>query len=120
MSKLTGNLYTDALRVLYYFERTKDLGLTYEGDDLALHGMTDSDCGPWSSATPTHSRPSCWRWTTKLVFRHRHNPELHTKTKHIQRRHFFIRARAHRAAAHLGPLRQDDGQLGRLFHEAAE
>ena len=26
-----------------YLERTKDLGLTYEGDDLALHGMTDSD-----------------------------------------------------------------------------
>ena len=31
--------------MLHYLERTKDLGLTYEGDDhdLALHGMTDSD-----------------------------------------------------------------------------
>ena len=43
MSKPTDDLYADALRVLYYLERTKDLGLTYEGDDLALHGMTDSD-----------------------------------------------------------------------------
>ena len=29
--------------MLYYLERTKDLGLTYEGGDLALHDMTDSD-----------------------------------------------------------------------------
>ena len=47
MSTPTNNLYADALRVLHYHECTKDLGLTYEGDDLALHGMTDSDCtGP--------------------------------------------------------------------------
>ena len=44
MSKPTNELYDDTLRVLYYLERTKDLGLSYEGDDLALHGMTDSDC----------------------------------------------------------------------------
>ena len=43
MSKPTDDLYADALRVLHYLERTKDLGLTYVGDDLALHGMTDSD-----------------------------------------------------------------------------
>ena len=44
MSKPTDDLYADALlRVLRYLERTEDLGLTYEGDDLALHGMTDSD-----------------------------------------------------------------------------
>ena len=29
MSKLTDDLYADALRVLHYLERTKDLGLTY-------------------------------------------------------------------------------------------
>ena len=43
MSKPTDDLYADALRALHYLEHTKDLGLTYEGDDLALHGMTDSD-----------------------------------------------------------------------------
>ena len=43
MSKPTDDLYADALRVLHYLERIKELGLTYEGDDLALHGMTDSD-----------------------------------------------------------------------------
>ena len=43
MSKPIPELYDNALRVLYYLERTKDLGLTYEGDDLPLYGMTDSD-----------------------------------------------------------------------------
>ena len=43
MSKPTDDLFADALRVLHYLERTKDLGLTYEGDDLALHGMTNLD-----------------------------------------------------------------------------
>ena len=28
---------------IYYLERTKDVGLTYEGDDLALHSMTVHD-----------------------------------------------------------------------------
>ena len=41
MSCPTEALYADALRVLYYLERTKDLGLTYEADSTALHGMTD-------------------------------------------------------------------------------
>ena len=36
MSCPTEALYADALRVLYYLERTKDLGLTYEGDNIAL------------------------------------------------------------------------------------
>ena len=40
MSKPTEELYAAALRVLYYLERTKDLGLTYEGDDIPLYGMT--------------------------------------------------------------------------------
>ena len=44
MAKPTDELYADALRVLYYLERTKEIGLTYEGDDAQLHGMTDSDC----------------------------------------------------------------------------
>ena len=43
MSKPTDDLFADALRVHHYLERTKDLGLTHEGDDLALHGMTDLD-----------------------------------------------------------------------------
>ena len=43
-----------------------------------------------SSATPTPSRLSS-RWTTRLWHRHRlYNPELHTKTKPLARRHFFI------------------------------
>ena len=44
MFKPTDNLFADALRVLYYLERTKDLGITYEcqGDDLALYDVTDS------------------------------------------------------------------------------
>jgi hypothetical protein len=43
MSKPNDGLMADALRVLYYLERTKDLGLIYEGDNIALHGMTNSD-----------------------------------------------------------------------------
>ena len=43
MSKPTDDLFSDAFRVLYYLERTKDLGLAFEGDDLALHGMNDLD-----------------------------------------------------------------------------
>ena len=43
------------------------------------------------------------------------NPELHTKTKHIQAASPLLRPRVRRAAVHLGPLRQDDGQLGADF-----
>ena len=31
------------MRVLYYLERTKEIGLTYDGDDAELHGLTNSD-----------------------------------------------------------------------------
>ena len=41
-------------------------------------------------ATPTPCRPS-WRWTIQAGTAIAYNPELHTKTKHIARRHFFIR-----------------------------
>ena len=43
MAKPTDELYADALRVLYYLERTKEIGLTYDGDDAELHDLTDSD-----------------------------------------------------------------------------
>ena len=39
LRKQTDDLFADALRVLHYLERTKDLGLTYKGDDLALHAL---------------------------------------------------------------------------------
>ena len=40
MATPTNELYADALRVLYYLERTEEIGLTYDGDDAALHGFT--------------------------------------------------------------------------------
>jgi hypothetical protein len=142
MAKPTDELFDDALRVLYYLERTKDLGLTYEGDDLALYGMTDSDWAvkhstsgfvfmlnkaaiSWGSKKQTSvALSSCeaelmaGSEAAKEAIYHRryqaelgyadpkptklamdnqgsiaiaYNPELHTKTKHIARRHFFIR-----------------------------
>ena len=36
-------LYEEALRVLYYLVRHRDLGLTFRTDDTRLHGNTDSD-----------------------------------------------------------------------------
>jgi hypothetical protein len=142
MSCPTEALYADALRVLYYLERTKDLGLTYEADNTALHGMTDSDWAvkhstsgfvfmlnkaaiSWGSKKQTSiALSSCEaelmagseaakeavyfrRYQEELGYTNplptelamdnqagiaiAYNPELHTKTKHIQRRHFFIR-----------------------------
>jgi hypothetical protein len=142
MSKPTEDLMADALRVLYYLERTKDLGLTYEGEATPLHGMTDASWDvnrstsgfvfflnkaaiAWGSKKQTSvALSSCEAELmagseaakeavyfrrfqeelgyfdaepTKLAMDNQagiaiaYNPELHAKTKHIARRHFFIR-----------------------------
>jgi hypothetical protein len=142
MSCPTPELYADALRVLYYFEHTATLGLTYEADDTPLHGYTDSDWAvkhstsgfvfvhnkaaiSWGSKKqPSIALSSCEaevmagseaakeavylrRYEEELGYPNplptslamdnqagialSYNPELHAKTKHIARRHFFIR-----------------------------
>ena len=45
MSRPTPELITAALRVLGYFDRTKDIGLRYKASDVELYGMSDSDWG---------------------------------------------------------------------------
>ena len=43
MSRATTGLYECALRVLFYLERTIDLGLTFDGNPAELFGMSDSN-----------------------------------------------------------------------------
>jgi hypothetical protein len=50
-SKPTATLLEDARRVLFYLERTSTLGLTYEADQHAVHGYSDSDWGVKHSTT---------------------------------------------------------------------
>ena len=135
-------LYGEALRVLYYLVRHRDIGLTYSADDARLHGYTDSDWATrhstsgsvfmynraavsWScKKQPCVALSSCEaeiiagseaakeatylrrfldemgissEEPTSLSMDNQagrdlaYNPQHHPRTKHIERRHFFIR-----------------------------
>ena len=142
MGRPTEELYESALRILYYLWWTRHLGLRYEGDELDLYGMSDSDWATKHSTTGwlfMYSQ-ACISWGSKKqnsvalssceaeimalseaskegVYLDRflvevglpasstvslatdntgardlaYNPEHHDRTKHIERRHFFIR-----------------------------
>ena len=45
MAKPTPELHDDALRVLGYLYRTRELGLRYQADRKPVSGMSDSDWG---------------------------------------------------------------------------
>jgi len=51
MSKPTPELMSDALRVLGYLYRSRELGLRYKADALPARGMSDSDWGVKHSTT---------------------------------------------------------------------
>ncbi len=144
MSCPTPELYDDALRVLYYLHRHREIGLTYEADQSPLAGYTDSDWAVKHSTSGwlfTYSR-AVVTWGSKkqqsialssceaeimamseackdslyldtflgeldlkvegdappvLYGDNRgandlaYNPEHHQRTKHIDRRHFWVR-----------------------------
>ena len=135
-------LYDEALRVLHYLVRHRDIGLTFRSDDARLRGFTDSD---WAERHSTSGAVfmynqaavswSCKKQTSvalssceaeimaaseaakeatylrdflgELGFGDEeptplgmdnqagrdlaYNPQHHPRTKHIARRHFFIR-----------------------------
>ena len=142
MSRPTPELQAAALRVLGYLYRTRELGLRYEGDNLPLSGMSDSDWAVKHSTTGfvfTYNKAAItWgskkqgsvalssceaeivaaseaakesvhlnRFLTELNMHDgspiaqatdntgardlSYNPHHHQKTKHIERRHFFVR-----------------------------
>ena len=142
MSCPTEELYEAALRVLYYLHRHRELGLRYEGDEIPMHGYTDSDWDvkhstsgfvftlhraaiSWGSKKQTsvalssceaelmasseagkeavylrsfleelgvgHEAPTSMGMDNQAGRELAYNPEHHAKTKHIQRRHFFVR-----------------------------
>ena len=142
MSRPTPELFDDALRVLGYLYRSREIGLRYDPSTLPLSGMSDSDwavkhstsgfvfsfgsaCISWASKKqPSVALSSCEAEImagseaakeaiylsnflselgfgptspVELALDNRaaidlsYNPEHHPKTKHIARRHFFIR-----------------------------
>ena len=142
MSKPTPELYEAALRVLYYLERHKSIGLRYGKGNTSLSGMSDSDWAikhstsgsiftfqhaaiSWGSKKQsTVALSSCeaelyagseaakeavylgafldelglgtnspipLAMDNKAGIDLAYNPEHHQKTKHIERRHYFLR-----------------------------
>ena len=142
VSRPTTALLEDARRVLFYLERTSTLGLTYEADQRAVYGYSDSDWGvkhsttgwcfvynsaviSWNSSKQTSvALSSCeaelmaasdaakeGKWwaafedelnispgepldlgvDNQAARDLAYNPEHHKRTKHIDRRHFFVR-----------------------------
>ena len=147
MARPTPELMEDALRVLGYLYRTRDLGLRYDPSPSALEGMSDSDwaikhsisgyvfsfgsaCVSWASKKQASvALSSCeaeimagseaakeaiylsnflrelgfgasllpadgtvtLRMDNKAAIDLSYNPEHHARTKHIDRRHYFIR-----------------------------
>ena len=142
MSRPTPDMYDEALRVLSYLYRTRELGLRYAKSDKPLAGQSDSDWAVRHSTSGwqfTYSQ-AVVSWGSKkqasvalssceaeimaaseaakeAVYLSRflaelglgvdapvemgmdnqaaiaisYNPELHSRTKHIDRRHFFVR-----------------------------
>ena len=142
MSRPTPEMYDEALRVLGYLYRTRELGLRYVKSDKPLAGQSDSDWAVRHSTSGwqfTYSQ-AVVSWGSKkqasvalssceaeimaaseaakeAVYLSRflaelglgvdapvemgmdnqaaiaisYNPELHSRTKHIDRRHFFVR-----------------------------
>ena len=142
MSKPTPELQAAAVRVVWYLQRHRDVGLTYQHGSKALSGMSDSDWAvrhstggfvfnycqaavSWSSKKqPSVALSSCEAELMALSEAAKealylkdfleelelddgkplslgcdnqaagdlaYNPEHHQRTKHIARRHFFVR-----------------------------
>ena len=71
--------------MLYYLVRHRDVGLTFRSDDQRMRGFSDSD---WAVR---HSTSGAVFMDNQAGRDLAYNPQHHPRTKHIARRHFFIR-----------------------------
>ena len=142
MGKPTPELYQQALRVLYYLEHHKHVGLRYQPDSAPMSGMSDSDwavkhstsgmCFKYMSAAISwgskkqatvalssceaeivaaseaskeaislrgllddlgfgDSEPTRLHVDNQSAIAVAYNPEHHSRMKHVERRHYFVR-----------------------------